>query len=76
MDRLLLNCFNLQRIELLVEYLAEIHHDRLVNLLPQVSAEDLDVRNLQCRNLSMHEDAGQIELHLEADVHIGSVDCG
>lgn len=24
---------------------------------------------------TMHEDAGQVQLHLEAHIHIGSVDC-
>ena len=41
-DRLLLNGFNLQRIEFLIEDVAHIHDDRLVDLLPQVRSEDLD----------------------------------
>lgn len=39
-----------------------------------MSAEDLDERDLECRNLAVHEDAGQIQLHLEAHVNIGPVD--
>lgn len=65
MDRLLLHGFNLQRVQLLVEHLANVHHHRLVDLLPQMGTEDLDQRDLEGRNLSMHEDAGQVKLHLE-----------
>jgi len=56
MDGLLLDCFNLKRIQLHVKYLTKIHHYRLVYLLPQVSAENLDQRDLQCWDLAMHED--------------------
>ena len=45
-----------------------------MNLLPQVSTEDLDQGNLQCWDLAMHENASQIKLHLKSDVDIGSVD--
>ena len=55
---------------------AQIHDDGLVDLLPQVRAEDLDQANLQRRDLAVHEDAGQIQLHLEADVHVRAVDGG
>ena len=47
---------------------------RLVDLLPEVRAEDLNERNLQRRNLAVHEDARQVELDLEADVDVGAVD--
>ena len=43
---------------------------RLVDLLPEVRAEDLNERNLQRRNLAVHEDARQVELDLEADVDL------
>ena len=43
---------------------------RLVDLLPEVRSKDLDERNLQRGNLAVHEDARQVELHLEADVHL------
>jgi hypothetical protein len=52
------------------------HDDALVNLLPQVRPEDLDQADLQRRDLAVHEDARQVELHLEADVHVGAVDGG
>ena len=35
-DRLLLHALDLQRIQLLVEHLHDIHRDGFVNLLPQV----------------------------------------
>jgi len=56
-------------------YLTEVHHDALMHLLPQMCPEDLNQRNLEGRDLAMHEDAGQVELDLEADIDIGSVDC-
>lgn len=74
MDGFLLDAFDLERVEFHVEDLAQIHHNGLVDLLPQVSSEDLDQGDLQSWNLSVHEDPSQIELHLETDVHIGSVD--
>ena len=43
---------------------------RLVDLLPEVRAEDLNERNLERRDLAVHEDARQVELDLEADVHL------
>jgi len=56
-------------------HLTEIHDDTLMHLLPQMCPEDLDQRDLECRDLAVHEDAGQVELDLEADVDIGTVDC-
>ena len=41
-----------------------------MDLLPEVRAEDLYERNLQRGNLPVHEDARQVELDLEADVHL------
>lgn len=41
-----------------------------MDLLPQVSSEDLDERDLQCGDLAMHEDPGQVQLHLKAHVHL------
>ena len=73
-DRLLLHVLHLQGVELLVEDLAQIHHHRLVDLLPEVGAEDLDQRDLERRDLAVHEDARQIELHLKAHVDVGAVD--
>jgi len=47
-----------------------------VDLLPQVGAEDLDERDLERGDLAVHEDAGQVELDLEAHVDVGAVDGG
>jgi hypothetical protein len=55
-------------------YLTQVHDHALVNLLPQVSPEDLNQRNLESWNLAVHEDARQVELHLETHVHVGAVD--
>lgn len=41
-----------------------------MNLLPQVSPEDLNEGDLQCWDLAVHEDSSQIKLHLETDVHL------
>jgi len=57
-----------------VGYLTEIHDDALVHLLPQMCSEDLDQRDLECRDLAMHEDASKVQLDLEADVDVGTVD--
>lgn len=54
----------------------QIHDHALMDLLPQVRPKDLDERDLQGGNLAVHEDASQIQLHLEAHVHIGTVDGG
>jgi len=54
----------------------QVHDHTLVHLLPQVSPEDLDEGDLEGGDLAMHEDASQIQLHLEAHVHIGTVDGG
>jgi hypothetical protein len=47
-----------------------------VNLLPQVGTENLNQGDLESGNLAVHEDTGQVKLHLETDVHVGSVDGG
>lgn len=41
-----------------------------MDLLPQVSSEDLDEGDLQGGDLAMHEDARQVQLHLKAYVHL------
>ena len=43
---------------------------RLVDLLPEMSSKNLNERNFEGRNLAVHEDARQVELDLEADVHL------
>ena len=55
-------------------YLAQIHDNCLVNLLPQVSPEDLNQRDLQRGDLAVHEDAGQVQLDLETNVDVRPVD--
>lgn len=47
-----------------------------MHLLPQVSSENLNEGNLQRWDLAMHEDACQIQLHLETHVYIGTIDGG
>lgn len=41
-----------------------------MNLLPQMSPEDLNEGDLQRRDLAVHEDSSQIELHLETNVYL------
>ena len=41
-----------------------------MDFLPQVSSENLDEGDLQCRDLAVHEDSSQIQLHLETHVHL------
>ena len=74
MDCFFLDGFNLQRFKLLIEYLTQVHDNTLVDLLPQVSTENLNQTDLQCWDLSVHEDTSQIQLHLETDVYIGTID--
>lgn len=50
--------------------LTKIHDDALVNLLPQVGPKDLNEGDLQCGDLSVHEDSSQIKLHLETHVDL------
>lgn len=51
-------------------HLTQVHNDALVDLLPQVSSEDLDKRDLQGGDLAVHEDTSQVQLHLKAHVHL------
>ena len=76
MDRLLLDSLDLERVQLHVKYLAQIHHNGLVDLLPQVCSEDLNEGDLERGDLSVHEYAREVKLHLEAHVHVGAVDRG
>ena len=46
-----------------------------MDLLPKMSAEDLDKGDFQCRDLSVQEDTCKIELNLETDIDVGSIDC-
>ena len=45
-----------------------------MDFLPQMGSEDLNQGNLERRDLSVHEHSREIELDLETDVNIGSVD--
>ena len=51
-------------------HLAKIHYNTLMDLLPQVSTEDLDQGDLQGGNFAVHEDARQVKLHLKTNVHL------
>lgn len=74
MDRFLLHSFDLKRFKLLVEYLTQVHNDTFVDLLPQMGSEDLNQTDLQRGDLAVHEYSRQIQLDLEADVDVGTVD--
>lgn len=41
-----------------------------MNLLPQVSSEDLDQRDLEGRDFTVHEDSSQVQLHLETHIYL------
>ena len=53
-----------------ITHLTQVHNDTLVHFLPEVSSENLDERDLQSWDLAVHEDARQVQLHLETDVHL------
>ena len=53
-----------------LSYLTQVHDHALVDFLPQVSTENLDEGDLQSRNLAVHEDSSQVQLHLETHVHL------
>jgi len=58
-DGLLLHRLDLQGVQLLVEHLAQVHDQRLVDLLPQMGAEDLNQRDLQGGDLHRHGEKGR-----------------
>lgn len=41
-----------------------------MNLLPQVSPEDLNEGDLQRGDFAVHKDPSQVKLHLETDIHL------
>ena len=47
---------------------------KILTLLPQMRTEDLDERDLESRDLAVHEDTRQVKLDLETDVDVGTVD--
>lgn len=51
-------------------YLTEIHDNALMNFLPQVSSEDLDQRDLEGWDFTMHEDSSEVQLHLETYIYL------
>ena len=55
---------NRDRKKDLYPHLTQVHDDGLVDLLPQVSSEDLDEGDLQRWDLAVHENACQVKLHL------------
>src|ERR1700733_10859954 len=74
MDRFFLHSLNAELFQLLIENLAQIHYHRFVNLLPQMGAENLDQRYLQSGNLAVQEYSRQVELDLEANIDVCSID--
>ena len=74
MNRFLLYCLDAQGFQFLIKYLAQIHHNRLVDFLPQVRTEYLDKRDLESWNLSVQEYTCQIKLNLESYVDVRPVD--
>lgn len=67
----------MKRIDSIFQYcphLTKIHNNTLVNLLPEMSPEDLNQGDLEGWDLAVHEDTGQIQLHLETHVDVGAVD--
>ena len=74
MDRLLLHSLDTQSLEFLIEDLAQVHDDGLVNLLPQMGTEDLDERDLEGRDLAVQENTCKIKLDLETDIDISAID--
>mmetsp|Transcript_42650 Transcript_42650/g.166468 ORF Transcript_42650/g.166468 Transcript_42650/m.166468 type:complete len:261 (+) Transcript_42650:2330-3112(+) len=73
MNGFLLHRLNLQGIELLIQHLAKIHDNGFMNFLPKMRSENLNQRDLQRWDLSVHENAGEIELHLETNVDVSPV---
>lgn len=57
MDGFLLYGFDFHALHLHVEDLAQVHHDTLMDLLPQMCPEDLNQGDLEGRDLTVHEDA-------------------
>jgi len=57
MDGLLLYTVDAQSLQFSVEDLAEVHHNRLVDLLPQVRPEDLNQRYFERRDFAVKENA-------------------
>mmetsp|Transcript_39127 Transcript_39127/g.70495 ORF Transcript_39127/g.70495 Transcript_39127/m.70495 type:complete len:457 (+) Transcript_39127:2263-3633(+) len=76
MDRLFLHTLNLQCIQLLIKHLHDIHGDGFMDLLPQVSSEDLNQGDLQSGDFAMHENSSQVKLDLEPNIDIGTIDSG
>ena len=54
-------------------YLTQVHDNTLVYFLPQVSSENLNEWDLQCWNLAVHEDSGEVKLNLESNVNLEEI---
>ena len=74
MDGFFLDCFNFKSIHFLIKDLTHIHDNGFVDFLPQVSSEDLDEGDLERGDFTVHKDTGKIELDLETNVDVRSVD--
>ena len=51
-------------------YLTQVHHNTLVDFLPQMGSENLNEWDLQCWNLAMHKYSCQVKLHLETNINL------
>lgn len=60
MNSLFLDGVNFECIKFHIKDLAEVHDERFVDFLPQVSSEDLDQRNFQRWDLAMHKDTCEV----------------
>lgn len=45
-----------------------------MDFLPQVGSKYLDQRNFKSGNFSVHKDTGKIQLNLETNINVGSID--
>jgi hypothetical protein len=45
-----------------------------MNLLPQMGSENLDQTDFQSRDFTMHKNTSKIQLYLETNIDISSVD--
>src|SRR5271170_7215769 len=73
-NRFLLHRLNLQRLEFLIQHLRQIQYHRLVKFLPQMRTEQLNQTDLERWQFPMHKTSRQIELDLETDVNVASIE--
>lgn len=71
----ILHCFYFQPFQFHVKHLAQVHHNAFMYFLPKVCPEYLDEWYFESGKFAMHENACEVQLHLEPNIHIGPVDC-